>query len=65
VPSTASAADALTAMLDEEVEHLPVLDADLRLAGICTRTDILQARRRQLRAERPEPGWLGQRRLAG
>ncbi|HKE72290.1 MAG TPA: chloride channel protein [Acidimicrobiales bacterium] len=65
VPSTATALDALTAMLDEEVDHLPVLDGDLHLEGICTRTDILQARRRQLRAERPEPGWLGQRRLAG
>jgi CBS domain-containing protein len=48
---------ALQAMLDESVDHLPVLDDD-RLVGICTRTDVLRARQRALAAERPEPGWL-------
>ncbi len=59
----ASAAEALVRMLDEEVDHLPVLDGD-RLVGICTRTDILEARRRQLAAELPQPGWLHQRRAS-
>jgi chloride channel protein, CIC family len=48
---------ALQQMLDESVDHLPVLDGD-RLVGICTRTDVLRARERALAAERPEPGWL-------
>jgi len=39
-----SAAEALHRMLDEDVEHLPVVD-DGRLVGICTRTDVLKARR--------------------
>ncbi len=30
---------------------------DGRLVGICTRTDVLRARRRQLDNERREPGW--------
>jgi CIC family chloride channel protein len=47
---------ALQRMLEEEVEHLPVVAAG-RLAGICTRTDVLRARRRQLESERREPGW--------
>jgi hypothetical protein len=45
-----TAADALAAMLDEQV-------------GICTRTDVLRARGHQRRAELLQPGWL--RRLAG
>jgi CBS domain-containing protein len=49
-------------MLDEQVDHLPVVDGD-RLVGICTRTDVLRARGHQRRAEVPQPGWL--RRLAG
>ena len=48
---------ALQRMLDESVDHLPVLDGD-RLVGICTRTDVLRARQRALAADRPEPGWL-------
>ena len=47
---------ALQRMLEEEVEHLPVI-AGGKLAGICTRTDVLRARRRQLESERREPGW--------
>jgi len=47
---------ALQLLLEEEVEHLPVI-ASGKLAGICTRTDVLRARRRQLENERREPGW--------
>jgi CIC family chloride channel protein len=47
---------ALQLMLEEEVEHLPVLVSG-KLTGICTRTDVLRARRRQLESERREPGW--------
>ncbi len=46
---------ALQTMLEEEVEHLPVL-AGGKLVGICTRTDVLRTRRRQLESERREPG---------
>ena len=49
-------------MLDEAVDHLPVVD-DGRLVGICTRTDLLRARHRALAAERPEPGWISRVRL--
>jgi len=47
---------ALHRMLDEEVEHLPVLAAG-RLVGICTRTDVLRARARQRELELAQPGW--------
>jgi CIC family chloride channel protein len=47
---------ALQRMLEEEVEHLPVLKGG-KLVGICTRADVLRARRRQLESERREPGW--------
>ena len=53
-----SVLDALQVMLEEEIEHLPVVDGD-RLVGMCTRTDVLSARRRQLAAERRDPGLLG------
>ena len=55
-----SALDALHRILEETVGHLPVLDEDGALVGICTRTDILRARQRQLLHERPEPGWRPQ-----
>ena len=54
---------ALRLLLEEEVDHLPVIAAALdaekagRLVGICTRTDVLRARRSQLDSERREPGW--------
>ncbi len=54
---------ALRLLLDEEVEHLPVVSAG-RLIGICTRTDILAARRRQLEHELPQTGWRGPARRA-
>ncbi|HSB85198.1 MAG TPA: chloride channel protein [Ilumatobacteraceae bacterium] len=46
---------ALRLMIDESVEHLPVVH-DGRLVGICTRSDLLKVRRRQLRHEQREPG---------
>jgi CIC family chloride channel protein len=47
---------ALQRILEEEVDHLPVLVGD-RLVGICTRTDILRARRPQFEHERSQRGW--------
>ncbi len=57
VSTTTSVLDALHVLLSEEVEHLPVPDAGGHLVGICTRTDVLSTRRRQLEHERPQPGW--------
>jgi H+/Cl- antiporter ClcA/predicted transcriptional regulator len=51
---------ALSRMIEEAVDHLPVVDHE-RLLGICTRTDILQARIRQNDHEHPEHGWLKRR----
>lgn len=47
---------ALRRILDEDIEHLPVVQEG-RLVGICTRTDILRARRRQFEHERLQDGW--------
>jgi CBS-domain-containing membrane protein len=41
-------------MLNEEVEHVPVVDAERRLLGICTRTDLLKVRRTQQELERTQ-----------
>jgi signal-transduction protein with cAMP-binding, CBS, and nucleotidyltransferase domain len=41
-------------MLDESIDHVPVV-ADGRVVGICTRTDLLKVRRRQLELERRQP----------
>lgn len=57
VAANDTALTALHLMIDEEVDHLPVLDGD-RLVGICTRTDVLRARHRLTAAEQREPGWL-------
>jgi len=43
---------ALERFVDEAVTHLPVVDADRRLLGICTRTDLLRIEARRLAAER-------------
>lgn len=48
---------ALQVLLDEGIEHVPVIEGD-RLVGICSRTDILRARRRQQEMERRQPGAL-------
>ena len=54
---------ALERIIDEEVEHLPVLDEESRIVGMCTRTDILRARGRHLSADQLQPGWqIGRRR---
>lgn len=49
--------DALERILEEGIEHLPVIDQG-HMVGICTRTDVLAARRQQLEHERPQKGWL-------
>jgi predicted transcriptional regulator len=43
-------------MVDEHIEHVPVVDADQRLVGMCTRTDLLKVRRLQLESERRQAG---------
>jgi H+/Cl- antiporter ClcA len=49
----------LRVMLDERVEHVPVM-ADGRLVGICTRGDLLKIRRHQFEhEERPERPAIG------
>lgn len=50
-------ADALARMLEEGVDHLPVVE-DGRLVGMCTRTDVLHTRRQVLEHEEPQHGWL-------
>jgi CBS domain-containing protein len=47
---------ALRVMVDEQVEHVPVVDTGQLLVGICTRTDLLKVRRRQLDLERRQDG---------
>ena len=48
---------AMQLILDERVDHLPVVDGDGRLVGICTRTDILRSRLQRQEAEQPGHGW--------
>jgi H+/Cl- antiporter ClcA len=48
---------ALELMIDEGVEHLPVLDGSRRIVGMCTRTDLLRARSEHRAAEAVQPGW--------
>jgi CIC family chloride channel protein len=49
------AMNALQVMLDERVEHVPVI-ADGRLVGICTRTDLLKVREEEREHEQRQPG---------
>jgi CBS domain-containing protein len=62
VTSSETLEGALAKILEEEVEHLPVID-DGALVGICTRSDILRAYANQRQHERTEPGWRPRRRL--
>jgi H+/Cl- antiporter ClcA/CBS domain-containing protein len=67
ISPTASLLDALRTMVDEDINHLPVLE-DGRLVGLCTRADIVRARSDELALERLEAGWLApvlQRRATG
>jgi CIC family chloride channel protein len=48
---------ALRRMFEEDVGHLPVV-VGARLVGMCTRTDILRARRVRMESERLQPGWV-------
>jgi CBS domain-containing protein len=58
VAPTDRAQSALRLMLDESVDHLPVV-TDGRVVGICTRSDLLKVRRRQLDLERRQPvAWM-------
>jgi CBS domain-containing protein len=43
-------------MVEEQVDHIPVVDAD-RLVGICTRSDLIGARARAQELERRQRGW--------
>ena len=52
---------ALERMLDEHVDHLPVLGADGVVVGICTRTDVLRVRQQATVAEQRQTGWLARR----
>ena len=61
VRPTDTVSDALERMIEEQVDHLPVI-SDGRLVGICTRTDIMRARRTQFAHEHTEPGWFSRRR---
>ncbi|MEO7430289.1 MAG: chloride channel protein [Acidimicrobiales bacterium] len=56
VTPTDTAQTALRIMVDEDIEHVPVVDGDHQLVGICTRTDLLKVRRRQLELERRQDG---------
>ena len=61
ITSTDTVSDALETMLEEQIEHLPVIDAD-KLVGICTRTDVMRARRTQRDHEQLQAGWRPRRR---
>jgi CBS domain-containing protein len=57
VTPSASVLEVLETIVREGVEHVPVVENE-RLVGICTRTDVLQARARQLREEElPAPSF--------
>jgi H+/Cl- antiporter ClcA/CBS domain-containing protein len=56
-----TAQTALRIMVDEHVEHVPVVEPDRTLVGICTRTDLLKVRRRQLELERRQHGFATRR----
>jgi hypothetical protein len=54
-----TAQQVLRVMLDESIEHVPVIEGASHppvLLGICTRTDLLKVRRDQFAAEQAESG---------
>ena len=55
VTPDAPAVVAMNLMIDESIEHVPVI-ADGRLLGICTRTDLLKVSHVQREHERPQDG---------
>jgi H+/Cl- antiporter ClcA len=57
VSATDTVADALQRMIEEQVDHLPVVEGE-RLVGMCTRTDVLHTRRRVIEHEQAQQGWL-------
>jgi H+/Cl- antiporter ClcA/CBS domain-containing protein len=56
VTSEDLASVALQRMLDEHVDHLPVVDHDV-LVGMCTRADLLRVHEDRFELERHQPGW--------
>ena len=65
VAREATVAEASRLMIAEGVSHLPVVDPNGRLVGMCTRTDILKAAGTALAAESREEGWLSKLRRPG
>jgi CBS domain-containing protein len=53
---------ALALMLDDGVDQLAVIAGD-EVVGVCSRSDVLRARVRQLDLERTERGWLASTRI--
>jgi CBS domain-containing protein len=51
-----SAEAVVRVMLEERVEHVPVVDGDGTLVGICTRSDLLKVRRTHLELETGQAG---------
>jgi H+/Cl- antiporter ClcA/CBS domain-containing protein len=51
-----SAQAVVRVMIDESVEHVPVVEGE-RLVGICTRTDLLKVRERHFDLERAQAGF--------
>jgi CBS-domain-containing membrane protein len=51
-------------MLQEQADHVLVVDGEDQLVGICTRTDLLRIREHQLAAEQRQDGhWALRARL--
>jgi CBS domain-containing protein len=56
VRPSATLREAMQLIVEEGVDHLPVVDGG-ELLGICTRTDIIRTRRREFEHDRIQPGW--------
>ncbi|MFN2593518.1 MAG: chloride channel protein [Actinomycetota bacterium] len=48
---------AVEQFVEEDIDHLPVVDASGKLVGIVTKSDVLRARAERFAHERAEPGW--------